>query len=255
MAVAADELFVFAGAGVSVSRPAGLPVFDWLRDEILGQLKLGRYVQGRDGTDARLATVASGLVPEPFMPELSRAGIDVRSWLSAVLSGGRPNAAHHALAQLARAGAPGVDGQLRHADRAGVWTGWSASRPPAGSPAIPTAIPPSWPRLPGSAAAASPASGTTPAAAPSPPNPSVTTTPSSPAAAAATWRAPGPCPSGRPPPGTRFRPPLLTLAWHPYRPHAVSPRARDDRCEPGRENREPAHRRPLPRAHCPALAR
>jgi hypothetical protein len=111
MAVAADELLVFAGAGVSLSMPAGLPVFNGLRDEILHQLKLDRYVPDANydprvnAKTKALWQVASGLVPEPFMLELSRAGIDVQSWLSTVLSAGRPNAAHHALAQLAGAGA------------------------------------------------------------------------------------------------------------------------------------------------------
>ena len=111
MAVAADQLMVFAGAGVSLSMPSGLPVFNGLRDEILHQLKLDRYVPDANydplvnAKTKALWQVASGLVPEPFMLELSRAGIDVQSWLSTVLSAGRPNAAHHALAQLAGAGA------------------------------------------------------------------------------------------------------------------------------------------------------
>ncbi|MGD0063980.1 MAG: SIR2 family protein [Streptosporangiaceae bacterium] len=112
MAVVADELLVFAGAGVSLSMPAGLPVFNWLRNEILHQLKLDRYVPDLTDSDPRVSAkrkalwqVAAGLVPEPFMLELSRADIDVQSWLSEVLSAGRPNAAHRALAQLAEAGA------------------------------------------------------------------------------------------------------------------------------------------------------
>lgn len=112
MAVAADELLVFAGAGVSLSMPTGLPVFKDLRDEILHQLKLDRYVPDDTDYDPRVSAkrkalwqVASGLVAEPFMLQLSRAGIDVQSWLSDVLSASRPNAAHHALAQLAGAGA------------------------------------------------------------------------------------------------------------------------------------------------------
>jgi len=105
MPLAANDLFVFAGAGVSVSMPAGLPVFDWLRDEVLNQLGLSGYVPGSGSADLRLVEVASGLVPEPFMLELSRAGIDVQAWLGAVLSAGEPNAAHHALAQLAGSGA------------------------------------------------------------------------------------------------------------------------------------------------------
>ncbi len=108
MSVTADKLFVFAGAGISLSMPAGLPIFDSLRDEILRQLKLGRYIPGQDGNPGaseEWRDVAAGLVPEPFMLELSRSGINVESWLGTVLSAGRPNAAHHALAQLAANGA------------------------------------------------------------------------------------------------------------------------------------------------------
>ena len=99
--IRARELFIFVGAGASLSMPAGLPVFDWLRDEILHQLELD-HMPGRMGT---MAEVAAGLVPEPFMLELSRAGVDVQRWLSQLLTAGKPNAAHHALAQLAMAGA------------------------------------------------------------------------------------------------------------------------------------------------------
>ena len=108
----ADGLFVFAGAGISASVPAGLPLFDWLRNEILSQLNLGQYVAQQAGSTVRqaekreaLVEVAEGLVPEPFMLALFEAGVDVQSWLSTVLSAGQPNAAHHALAQLAEAGA------------------------------------------------------------------------------------------------------------------------------------------------------
>jgi len=107
-----DELLVFAGAGISVSAPSGLPVFNWIRDEILRQLKLDRYLPAPGSGDPRaderraaLRQVAAGLIPEPFMLELSRAGIGVESWLSEVLSAELPNAAHHVLAELAAAGA------------------------------------------------------------------------------------------------------------------------------------------------------
>lgn len=103
--IRAESLFVFVGAGASLSIPAGLPVFDWLRDDVLWQLRLTQYVPGVRSERDGLAEVAAGLVPEPFMLELSRSGIDVQAWLSRVLSRGRPNAAHHALAQLAARGA------------------------------------------------------------------------------------------------------------------------------------------------------
>jgi SIR2-like domain len=103
--VRAESLCVFVGAGASLSMPAGLPVFDWLRDDVLRQLRLSQYVPGARFDHDPLTEVAAGLVPEPFMLELSRSGIDVQAWLSRVLSRGRPNAAHHALAQLAAHGA------------------------------------------------------------------------------------------------------------------------------------------------------
>ncbi len=105
--VSAEDLFVFAGAGVSRSTPAGLPLFPWLRDEILRQLDLGEYVPPTPGNDLLTAQqqVAAGLAPEPLMLALKRGGIDVAGWLSSVLSHGSPNAAHIALARLALAGA------------------------------------------------------------------------------------------------------------------------------------------------------
>jgi hypothetical protein len=105
VALQAAELLVFAGAGVSLSMPAGLPVFDWIRDEILHQLGLDSYVQPPGGALDGRAAVAAGLVPEPFMLELSRAGVDVQKWLEMVLSAGQPNAVHRVLAQLTAAGA------------------------------------------------------------------------------------------------------------------------------------------------------
>lgn len=45
MTLQADQVFVFAGAGISASMPSGLPMFDSLRDEILTQLGLGSYVE------------------------------------------------------------------------------------------------------------------------------------------------------------------------------------------------------------------
>lgn len=106
MAIDAEELFVFAGAGTSMSMPAGLPAFNAVRDEILCQLGLAEYVPGamsrRGGAKPE---VAAGLVPEPFLLELSEAGVSVPDWLRLILSAGQPNAVHHALAGLAAAGA------------------------------------------------------------------------------------------------------------------------------------------------------
>jgi SIR2-like domain len=103
-ALAASELFVFVGAGASHSPPAGLPLFNWLRDEILHQLRLDAFVECSPAADKTKVEVARGLAPEPFMLDLTLAGIDVESWLCAVLGRGRPNAAHHAVAKLAALG-------------------------------------------------------------------------------------------------------------------------------------------------------
>jgi hypothetical protein len=42
-AVPTSDLFIFVGAGASVSPPSALPLFDWLRDEILHQLGLDAW--------------------------------------------------------------------------------------------------------------------------------------------------------------------------------------------------------------------
>lgn len=97
--LSAADLFVFAGAGVSLSPPSCLPMFNWLRDDVLDQLGLA------DERGApRRGQVAAGLAPEPFMSELRDGGIDLPRWLEETL-GGEPNAAHRCLAALARDGA------------------------------------------------------------------------------------------------------------------------------------------------------
>jgi tetratricopeptide (TPR) repeat protein len=105
MAVRADELFVFAGAGASFSMPANLPVFNALRDEVLNQLDLKQYMwPGNGQKETRPQKVAGALAPELFMLGLSEAHVGVERWLSDVLSGTHPNAVHYALAALAAAG-------------------------------------------------------------------------------------------------------------------------------------------------------
>src|SRR5919201_5910234 len=103
----AEDLFVFAGAGASLSAPAGLPQFRWIRDALLGELRLDEYVPPSRPQDAgtEQQQVAAGLAPEPFFLALQRGGSDVVAWLRALLSRGTPNAAHVALAQLAARGA------------------------------------------------------------------------------------------------------------------------------------------------------
>ncbi|HYJ00356.1 MAG TPA: SIR2 family protein [Thermoleophilaceae bacterium] len=68
------------------------------------QLGLGAYVKGSGVEELERVRVAGGLAPEPFMLDLRTGGVLVESWLGSVLVG-RPNAGHHALAQLAHAGA------------------------------------------------------------------------------------------------------------------------------------------------------
>ncbi|MCX5238228.1 SIR2 family protein [Streptomyces prunicolor] len=100
MTLRAQDLFLFVGAGASRSVPAGLPMFDGLRRQIL--LELGLV---GDRTDDPRASAYAELAPEVFMLALSRGGVAVVPWLNDVLGAGEPNAAHHAVARLAAAGA------------------------------------------------------------------------------------------------------------------------------------------------------
>lgn len=127
MTVEAQDLFVFVGAGASRSLPAGLPMFDGLRRQIL--LDLGLIA---DGSDPRAKAYAK-LAPEVFMLALSRGGVPVVPWLGDVLGAGEPNAAHFALARLATAGAV-------------VWTvNFDHLIERAGGPAV---VPCAWPASP-----------------------------------------------------------------------------------------------------------
>lgn len=105
---AATDLFIFAGAGVSMSTPTSLPLFNWMRDALLEQLGFNDYVQ-RDPGAARTAKqkIVQDTAPEPFFGKLTDAGTDLSSWLVDVLKPGdaRPNAARHALAELCASGA------------------------------------------------------------------------------------------------------------------------------------------------------
>jgi hypothetical protein len=103
--VTPDDVFVFFGAGASLSAPSCLPLFYWLREEILTQLDLGAYVPTSPAADAGKVAVARSLTPEPFFRDLTHAGVDVEGWLGQVLGGGSPNAAHRGAAALAEAGA------------------------------------------------------------------------------------------------------------------------------------------------------
>lgn len=99
--LSADDLFVFAGAGASYCRPAELALFAQVRDHLLLQLGLDDYAT--DGSAMR--RLAEGLVPEPFMLSLARAGVPVSDWLGSVFRSPRPNAVHAVLAVLATRGA------------------------------------------------------------------------------------------------------------------------------------------------------
>jgi hypothetical protein len=136
MTVEAGELFIFAGAGVSRSMPANLPTFDALRDEVLNKLGLQQYMWSKGASGP--SEVANALAPELFMLGLSEAGIDVETWLSEVLSGAPPNAAHYALAQLAAKGSRvwtvNFDRLIEEASEPGQplrTVAWPTDRPPA----------------------------------------------------------------------------------------------------------------------------
>ncbi len=81
--------------------PSRLPLFADLRDHVLVELGLDDYV-GDGGTRRR---VAEGLVPEPFMLSLVRAGVRLNDWLAEVFALTAPNAVHAVLADLALSGA------------------------------------------------------------------------------------------------------------------------------------------------------
>jgi hypothetical protein len=91
--------------GRVIVTPQQTPDFNWIRSEVLCQLSLDAYASGDPGADPPRAEVADGLAPEPFMLELSNAEVAISDWLGQVLSGGDPNAAHTALAAVAREGA------------------------------------------------------------------------------------------------------------------------------------------------------
>lgn len=99
-----EALFIFVGAGASMPPPANLPLFNWIRDEILDQLGLHAFRPGNADSDLGRVAVARALAPEPFLSSLVSGGLPVEAWLGQVLEG-RPNAVHHALADIAHRGA------------------------------------------------------------------------------------------------------------------------------------------------------
>ncbi|MEW1881067.1 SIR2 family protein [Rhodococcus sp. NPDC080181] len=103
-----SDLFVFAGAGVSMSAPTSLPSFNSMRDAVLTQLGFRDYVQTDWNADPSAnQKVIRDMAPEPFFGRLMEAGTDLAPWLRDVLSpaDARANAAHDVLAELCAAGA------------------------------------------------------------------------------------------------------------------------------------------------------
>lgn len=101
-----SRLFVFAGAGVSMSAPTRLPGFNALRSAILCDLRLTDFIS--DGSPrTRYQIAANGIAPEPFFAALVEGGVDAPGWLAQVLGGPTVpyNAAHLALAELSLRGA------------------------------------------------------------------------------------------------------------------------------------------------------
>jgi hypothetical protein len=96
MALRAEDLFLFVGAGASRCVPAGLPMFAALRHRVLVELGMA---------DDPRASAYAELAPEVFMLALTRGRVPVVPWLNDVLGAGEPNAAHQAIARLAAAGA------------------------------------------------------------------------------------------------------------------------------------------------------
>lgn len=133
-----SDLFVFAGGGVSLSMPAGLPLFWMLKDEILAQVGLWDRLSAEHRGSALTGRqeVARRLAPEPFMQALREAGADVDAWLAGALGGGKPNAGHAVLARLALSGARvwtvNFDDHIERAAGPGLLVGAWPDDPPDG---------------------------------------------------------------------------------------------------------------------------
>jgi hypothetical protein len=101
-----SDLLLILGSGASHPMPAGLPMFDPIRNEILRQIEL-------DATSARATAVLTGMARELFLHAVEASGVSAMPWLAAVLGGGEPNAVHVAIATLAPGKRPGVDVEFR----------------------------------------------------------------------------------------------------------------------------------------------
>jgi hypothetical protein len=91
-------MLFLVGAGVSVARPAELPLFDPIRQRLVDQL--GLCLLPPD-----VVAAAGGLAPEVFMRVLYQGGLPLEAWLAATLGRGSPNALHWALAAALQLGA------------------------------------------------------------------------------------------------------------------------------------------------------
>ena len=87
----AGRVFV---AGASVAVPAGLPLFEVLRDDLTQRLGVIKALRKHDEPTEALRSLA----PETFMRCLYDGGLDLENWLTSTLEQGEPNAVHAVLA-------------------------------------------------------------------------------------------------------------------------------------------------------------
>lgn len=81
------------GAGASVASPAGLPLFQWIRNALIAPLQLSVERSAWDQ-----------LAPEALLSRLHAAGVDVHGEVRRMLSGGSPNALHAMAVEVLRTG-------------------------------------------------------------------------------------------------------------------------------------------------------
>ena len=112
-AMRSNEIFVFAGAGLSRSMPSNLPTFPEVRSAVLCSARLEEFVRDDTGVGTARHAVASALLPEPFLSALHAAGVPVeglaRGWSWALLPERRPSRRRGARRRWRQ----GLDRQLR----------------------------------------------------------------------------------------------------------------------------------------------
>jgi hypothetical protein len=89
----AGRTFV-VGAGASVAQPAGLPLFEDLREYLTRRLGVTKALRNQDDPTAAITSLA----PETFMRCIYEGGLDLEGWLTTTLQQGQPNAVHWVLA-------------------------------------------------------------------------------------------------------------------------------------------------------------